>query len=154
MRSPARLHEGIRKATRAVLWADVLLTAVLAAILTIHWVVPARTVAADDRRSPVAASPRQWYVAIDQVRAAVTGKAVFRTSRAVREKVVDELGRYELKGASISGTERKAYIRDTKMKRMLVKRPGDTLGPYEVVEVNEQGVTVRRGAETLVLSKG
>lgn len=94
------------------------------------------------------------YVDVAKVKQAITGKAIFRTSRLLPEKVTDELGRYELRGISLRDGILKAYIRDVKRKRILIKEAGDSLGVFEIISVQRSRVTLRRGNEQLVLEKG
>lgn len=87
---------------------------------------------------------------------AILGKAVFRTYRKVEQRVVDELGRFELMGTSHDSEpeRRSAFIKDTKRKRSLTLRVGDTLGgKFEVIAISRDGVSLRRGNEMLLLSK-
>lgn len=141
--------------TRSIFAVALLLSVVLALILGVHTFAPEKAAGLDaiEPFSAVraAASTSLSKTQVDQI---VMGKAVFRTSSREREKVVDELGRYELKGTSVRGGRYNAYIRDVKQGKMLVKAIGDTLGLYEITEINDEGVTLRRGAEVLLLSKG
>lgn len=94
------------------------------------------------------------HVDTAKVKQAITGKAIFRTSRLLPEKVTDELGRYELKGVSMRNGIVKAYIKDIKRKRTLIKEAGDSLGVFEIISVQRSRVNLRRGNEELVLEKG
>lgn len=82
---------------------------------------------------------------------ATTGKAVFRNSSAEPDKVVDEIGRFQLRGVFMRGEIAKAAIRDTKRKKTLLKQQGDTLESYEIVEISPAGVKLRRGNEEVSL---
>jgi len=96
------------------------------------------------------------YIAVideDTVKRATMGRAVFRTNRSVPEKVVDGLGRYELRGVSQQEGIRKAYVRDTRLKKTLIKKEGDMMGSFEVITIESSSVSVRRGDEVLKLEK-
>lgn len=82
------------------------------------------------------------------------GKSVFRTARVMQVKTVDALGRFELMGTSIRGEERKAYIRDTKMKKLHTVKPGEEFGGvFKVLEIERNAITVQRGNEMMKLEK-
>jgi hypothetical protein len=87
------------------------------------------------------------------VRDATTGKAIFRTNRQVEEKVVDELGRYQLRGVTNGSSGARAYIRDTQRKRTLCKEAGEMLDVFEIVDVRRDGVVLRRAGEEVLLAK-
>jgi len=90
----------------------------------------------------------------ESVDRAIRGKAVLRTARAVEEKIVDELGRYQLMGVSIGSNGAKAFIKDTARKQMLTVSSGETLGvQFEVESIDQEGVVLRRGGETLRLKR-
>jgi hypothetical protein len=79
------------------------------------------------------------------------GKALFRVSHQEPDKVVTEVGRYELRGVFTRGGVARAAIRDTKRKKTLIKQAGDTVDAFEVVEIAPNGVKLRRGEEELSL---
>ena len=81
------------------------------------------------------------------------GRAPFRTGRVVKAREVDELGAFRLVGASTRRSVKKAYVRDLKLEKMLIKEIGDQLGSYEVVEIERDGIVLRKGSEDFVLRK-
>jgi hypothetical protein len=93
-------------------------------------------------------------VSVAAVRDATTGKAVFRTYREKKARVIDELSNFILSGSSTRDGVMRAYVRDTKLNTVAIKKIGDTLGPYEVVDITNEGLTLRRGGETVFLPKG
>lgn len=93
-------------------------------------------------------------ISVEEVSAATTGKAIFRTNATRKVKVVDEVSHYQLQGVSVRDGSPTAYVRDVKLKKTLIKKIGDTLGSYEIKEITNQGLTLKRGAEEAVLSKG
>jgi len=82
---------------------------------------------------------------------AMLGKAIFRSGNHEPDKVVTEVGRYELRGVFARGGVTKAAIRDTKRKKTLIKQAGDTVDTFEVVEIGADRVKLRRGEEELSL---
>lgn len=86
-----------------------------------------------------------------KVAKATLGRAVFRSSRQLPDRVVDEIGRYELRGILTRQGAKKATIRDTKKKKTLIKAVGERLDDFEVVEINDGGVRLRRGGEEVEL---
>lgn len=92
-------------------------------------------------------------LSMSDVQKMTLGKAIFRSGRITQVKVVDELSFYALTGLSLRGESRRAYVRDTKQKKLLVKKVGDTIGSYEVVEIDEQGVHLIRGGDRVLLAK-
>lgn len=93
-------------------------------------------------------------ITLEQVTEATTGKAIFRSNTVRQVKTVDELGYYRLQGLSVGDGEARAYVRDTKLKKTLVKKVGDFLGPYEITGITSQGLVIKRGAEEVILPKG
>jgi hypothetical protein len=87
------------------------------------------------------------------VQKATTGKAIFRSSRTVQVKVVDELSFYTVTGVSLRGGEHSAYVRDTKQKKLFVKKAGESIGSYQITAIDEQGVHLTRGGENVLLAK-
>jgi hypothetical protein len=88
-----------------------------------------------------------------EVTSKTTGRAPFRTTRVVKPKVVDEVAAYVLVGVSVRGETPKAYVRDTKLKKMLIKKRGESLGSYEIEDITREGLTLIRGAERVLLPK-
>lgn len=84
---------------------------------------------------------------------ATVGRSIFRSSRQVPDKVVDEVGRYELRGVFTRNGTAKASIRDTKRKKTLIKARGERLDEYEIVEIGPEGVRLRRGNEEVALAR-
>lgn len=156
MNDLARIERAMRKATRGLLWANVTLPVVFAAAAVLGQFVSGQGADAGGaaRASGFAREDEARITGAD-VERATTGKMLFRTSAtALREKVVDELAHYELKGVSMRKGCKQAHVRDTKLKRLVTKKVGDALGPYEVIDITDEGITVKRGAETFILSKG
>ncbi len=91
---------------------------------------------------------------LSSVKSRIRGKAVFRTMRVRKAHVVDELSHFILKGVSVRGAVAKAYVYDTKLKQLRVKSVGDAIGSYEISDIKEESIEVRRGNEILVLPKG
>jgi hypothetical protein len=83
------------------------------------------------------------------------GKSLFRTMQPLDTKVVDELGRYELRGVSQRGGVFKAYVKDTKGQKTHILKVGDMLGNiFEVEEIESREITLKRGDEEVKLKKG
>lgn len=132
------------------------------AALTLLWAVAVSTDWMDpvygSDFAPGAASmagigPAASTVSEETVREAIKGKAIFRTNRQVEEKVVDELGRYELRGVSNGRSGLRAYVRDTKRKRTLTKEAGEMLDVFEVVDVRRDGLVLRRADQEVLLAR-
>ena len=81
------------------------------------------------------------------------GRAPFRTGRVKVVKEIDELGSFRLIGASSRGENRKAYVRDLKQEKVVIKQVGDPLGSYEIVGIEKQELLLRKGSEDFVLRK-
>lgn len=94
-------------------------------------------------------------VALATVREQTRGKAVFRTTQAVDRKIVDELAHYVLTGTSKGRGAWKAFVRDTRAKKMHVLKVGDSLGSvFKVIGVAKGEITLQRGDEEITLKKG
>ena len=135
---------------------------VLAALLSVGWLAlltglpwisaPATMNAMAEKRGKDALTQfNDAHVDKSAVAQATTGRAIFRSSYQVPDKMVDEVGRYELRGIFERGGVTKASIRDTKRKKTLIKATGERLGDYEIVEVTAKGVRLRRGNEEVSL---
>lgn len=81
------------------------------------------------------------------------GRAPFRTGRVKEVKEIDELGSFRLIGASSRGDSRKAYVRDLKQEKVVIKQVGDQLGSYEIIGIEKQELLLRKGSEDFVLRK-
>ena len=81
------------------------------------------------------------------------GRAPFRTGRVKVVREIDELGSFRLIGASIRGEIKKAYVRDLKLEKLLIKQVGDQLGSYEIIGIEKQELLLRKGSEDFVLRK-
>jgi hypothetical protein len=156
MRDLARIERGMNRATRGLIWADAGLSVAFVLVLVLGPYLMGES-AAPGGPGPdrvVEAESAAQFSASD-VEKATTGKVLFRTSASsLKEKVVDELAHFELKGISTRGGRKLAHVRDNKLKKLVTKKVGDTLGAYEIVDITDEGVTVRRGAEDVILSKG
>ncbi len=150
-----RFHGMMRSAVRGLAVGNVILTLIFVLMLGFMWYGPAANDAMDPEQQIAFAEPGlRTQITMDQVEHITRGKALFRTSRTRKAKVVDEFSHFRLSGISTRGGVPKAYVRDTKFKKNLIKRVGDMLGPYEIVGITDEGITVRRGAEEILLPKG
>jgi len=135
------------------------LSAGLTAVLIVAWLTPwldlpeARDEAAGEVLTERALRLADHHVEAAEVVRATTGKAVFRTNQALPDKVVDELGRYELKGFIRRDGKVWACVRDVKRKKTLTKGVGELLEPFEITGIDRGGVRLRRGNEELYLTK-
>lgn len=86
-------------------------------------------------------------IARQDIDARTRGKSVFRTSRQLKTQVVEEIGRYELQGISGRVGAFKAYFKDTKVRKTLKKRVGDSLGPFQIKEIVKGKVVLERSGE-------
>lgn len=142
------------RAERWLLVANVLLTVLLgASLLTsgLQW-----SSAADSAPAQAGTGPRDGAkpsITASAVSDRIRGRAPFRTSRVEKVKEVDELGSFRVIGASIRNGTKKAYVRDLKLEKMLIKEVGGQLGSYEVVEIEREGIVLRKGSEDFVLRK-
>ena len=146
---------GMKRAVRVALVCNI----VLVVALVISWVADLGVPRAARAHSEFDGFDRNAGIAhgsIDSatVDRAIYGKAVFRTARAVEEKIVDELGRYQLMGVSVGPAGTSAFVKDTARKQTLSVSPGEQLGvQFEVVSIDQDGVVLRRGGETLRLTR-
>lgn len=84
----------------------------------------------------------------------IRGKAVFRTLRLMTRPVVDDSGRYRLTGTSERDGVLRAYVKDTKLKKIVTLYEGDVLGGrYEIVAIHKDSVELKRGGEVTALRK-
>lgn len=155
MRDVARVSSRLRKSVRFFALTDVFLTLAFVLILALDAFTPGQVIDAErgSQESPVDSSA-ETQISQAKIASATTGKAIFRTSRVTKPKVLDELGSFQLKGIRKGSGEPRAYFRDTKRKQTLTKRVGEMLGTYEIVSIDSEGVTVRHGAEEVLLPKG
>lgn len=156
MKDLNRVQIAISRATRGMLLVDAALTVGLVAVVALSSLIPAGPggSAAPAHPGDIAGKETAHLTAQD-VRKITTGKILFRTSALIlKEKVVDELAHYELKGISLRNGVYRAFVRDNKLKKFVTKTVGESLGAYEIVDISDEGVTVKRGAETVILSKG
>lgn len=142
-----------------MLWRTLL---VVAAVLSLGWLalflgvplIPS-SAAADVSEGGLKGAPQDAFTDAHLENAdlakATVGRSIFRSSRQVSEKVVDELGRYELRGVFTRNGVMKASIRDTKRKKTVIKAAGENLDEFEIVEIARQGVRLRRGNEEVAL---
>jgi hypothetical protein len=145
----------VRKAGNAATWITVALCAVFLLYLLApglvasgqHGAESAMQAGMDNKAIPDAYS-------LSSVKSRILGKAVFRTMRVRKAQVVDELSHFILKGVSVRGEVAKAYVYDTKLKQLRVKSVGDAIGSWEISDIRQEGIEVRRGNEILVLPKG
>lgn len=155
MKDLSRIRRAMGRATRGLFIADAALTLALMATVAAGSLfgAPGAVVAVDQQ--DLAIRPQTVHVTAADVEKTTTGKVLFRTSAAmIAPKTVDELANYELKGISVRRGVPQAHVRDNKLKKLVTKRVGDTLGAYEIIDITGEGITVKRGAETVVLSKG
>lgn len=83
---------------------------------------------------------------------ATRGKAVFRTLRLQARPAVDDSGRYRFRGSTERDGVRRAYVKDTKLKKNIILYVGDLLGGrYEVVAIHKDSVELKRGNEVTAL---
>ena len=92
-------------------------------------------------------------ISVGEVSKQTRGRAPFRTGRVKKVKEFDELGSFRLIGVSSRGEVEKAYVRDLKLKKVLIKQTGDQLGSYEVADIEKQHIVLRKGSEDFVLRK-
>lgn len=156
MRDLGKIERGMSRATRGLIWADVGLSGAFVLVLAFgSYVVVGDRAAAGDRAEVEIVAAESVQVTLADVEKETTGKVLFRTSAtSLKEKIVDELAHFELKGISTRGGKKLAHVKDNKLKKLVTKRVGESLGAYEIVDITNEGVTVRRGTETVVLSKG
>ena len=135
---------------------------IAAAVLTVTWLVavstswldpPGATATPSDANSINRITRSSRRISLSEVDQATRGKAIFRTYREAQARSVDEIGRYELVGVSGRGKRLTAHFRDTKRNDMFSKNVGETVGPYEVVAVEHDGVVLERGNERLELAR-
>lgn len=142
------------RAERLMLTSNVALTALLAVAAASVFAFPnmlsAQTPAGSEAQR---AALNTQSISTAEISKRTVGKAPFRSLRVVAPKVVDELAAFTLTGISERDGQKRAYIRDTKQKRLLTKRVGDLLGSYEVTDIGRQGVSLTRGGQTVVLSR-
>lgn len=146
----------IRQVRRTLIGVSITLSVMLLLALTtkafhLGHEVEASAVAQYTLHSPAGLKP------IDEATAAraILGKAPFRVMRRVQEKMVDELGRFELMGGTFSGkSNAMAFVKDTRRNRTIRLRVGDTLGTrYEVVAIDSRGVTLWDGNDEVTLKR-
>ena len=144
------------RATRALIWTDAGLSAAFLLVLALGPFIMRETpgLGAQDAAQTVQAQTALQITSAD-IEKTITGKVLFRTSATtLKEKIVDELAHYELKGISTRAGVKLAHVRDNKLKKLVTKKVGDSLGAYDIIDISDEGVTVRRGAEKVILSKG
>jgi len=144
------------RATHALIWTDAALSAAFILVLVLGPYIMRETAGpgAQVDAQTVQAQPTLQITPAD-IENTITGKVLFRTSATtLKEKIVDELAHYELKGISTRAGQKLAHVRDNKLKKLVTKKVGDSLGAYDVINISDEGVTLRRGAETVILSKG
>jgi len=151
----ARIQRTMSRATRALFWTDAGLSAAFVLVLMLGPFIMRETAGpALDAAQTVEAQPALQITAAD-IEKTITGKVLFRTSATtLKERIVDELAHYELKGISTRAGVKLAHVRDNKLKKLVTKKVGDSLGAYDIIDITDEGVTVRRGAKTVILSKG
>lgn len=155
MSSLERLNAMIGRTNRVLVAAGVVLTIVSGGVLVGSAAgFPGAAIGTEEMRTVSAPSGTLEPISEAKVRKVSTGKAIFRTSRVEKTKVVDELSHYVLRGISSRNGIMKAYMGDTKLKKLHVKTVGESVGPYEIVNITAEGVTLRRGAEEVFLPKG
>lgn len=155
MTNLAHLHTSLRKGIGGLLAVNVFLSIILIAVVAYgeyRAANPLDIVA--DGPAVVSSAPLEKHIALSEVAKITMGKAIFRTGRVRKTKVVDELNYYQLKGTSTRNGQTRAYIRDNKRKKMLVKHVGDMIGSWEIIEIERQKMTVQRGAEVAIVPKG
>lgn len=150
-----RITASLARAQRVLLVLAVVFTALGAASVAVGGL----TLSAMDETTAAEADLRRSRAAFEsttpeEVAQTIRGRAPFRTMRVRAAKVVDELSAFVVRGISTRGERQRAYVMDTKMKRLVIKSVGDQLGSYEVVDINDEGVTLQRGNERVILSKG
>ena len=144
------------RTTRAIVWADAGLSAAFVLVLALGPFIMKETAGPGaEQNDQTVQNQASAQITTADIEKTTTGKVLFRTSATkLKEKIVDELAHYELKGISTRAGQKLAHVRDNKLKRLVTKKVGDSLGAYEIVDITNEGVTVRRGAETVILSKG
>jgi len=91
----------------------------------------------------------------ERIGKATLGKAIFRTSRTTPSKVVNEIGRFELKGTSERNGQWKAYVYDSKRGKTHVLVEGEFLeGRFEVLAVKRSQVILIYNNEEVLLTSG
>ncbi len=154
MKDLDRLHRAVDKAIRAMAGLAVMLTLVLLLVLASDALGWGQAALEDTLDTSGPANTQPWQPISERQIANVTrGKAIFRTSRVRKRKSIDELAHYQLVGTSVRNEKTKAYVRDTRLKKMLIKRIGEELGSYELIEISKGAVTLKRGSEEVVLRK-
>jgi hypothetical protein len=151
----AKLRNSLRKSIGFLLGCNVLIT--VAGIAYIAWdlSVPYYTAHATEILQNILPEPEDAKsFSSAEITQLTRGKAVFRTSRARKPRVVNELSYFQLKGISTRDGLVKAYMRNRKLKKMETKRIGDMVGPFEIIGISKEGVTLRRGNEEVLLPKG
>lgn len=145
----------IRRASKIGVGLGITLTAMLAVALTTNWVdIPHTALAVKDGEWTDTRNIAPNVIPETVVAQTIRGKAVFRSNRMPEMKVIDELGRYELKGISSRAGVLRAYVKDTKRKKMHTVHKGDLLGGiYSVEEIRRNQLILRRGSEYLTLQK-
>lgn len=150
-----RFLRELRKTTRVV----VLVNAVLTGILIVVFTTGAFTLPHHVQESSF---DQTWLIdrseskPIDEatVSRTILGKAVFRTNRKLEEKVVDELARFQFRGATSGVGEPKAFVKDLGRKKMITIRVGELLGGrFEVTAIERDGIHLRRGDEYFKLGR-
>jgi hypothetical protein len=145
-----RLNRYLRRAIWWLAWANLSLLVAIAWVLS-RSLLPTPSVGSATGQSAFQADATPASVSEAEAADAMRGKAPFRTARMVKPKVVDESGAYALVGVSLRAGQGRAYIRDTKMKKLYIKQVGETLGSYEIDAITQEGITLARGAERVLL---
>ena len=143
-----RVVASIGKATRVLVVLNILVGGTWLIAGCTDWLDPPSG-SYEPSVSPSHAGSRKSYgrMARQDIDARTRGKSVFRTSRQLKSQVVEEIGRYELQGISGRVGSFKAYFRDTKVRKTLKKRVGDSLGPFQIKEIEKGRVVLERSGE-------
>ncbi len=156
MRDLGRIQRSMSRATRGLIWTDAGLSLAFVFVLALGPIIMReRAVTGGEGAGKKVETQSPAQVTAAEVEKMTTGKVLFRTSAtSLKEKVVDELAQFQLKGISMRGGQKLAHVRDTKLKKLMTKKVGESLGPYEIVDITNDGLTLRRGTVDVILSKG
>jgi hypothetical protein len=87
-----------------------------------------------------------------QVEALSQARPIFRSRNVKPVTEVNEAGRYSLRGIAKRKDGLRAFVHDAKTQRTITVGKGAKLGNvFEVLEVTQEGVLLKRGAEEFLL---
>lgn len=97
---------------------------------------------------------RVVQVSEGQVKALAAARPIFRSRNLKAVAEVNEAGRYSLRGIAKRKDGPRAFVHDSKTQRTITVGKGAKLGNvFEVLDVTQEGVLLRRGAEEVLLKK-